>query len=88
MDCLFNDNEASEMLIYAKELKAHNLSPMLYVAPDWDIANSSWAIEIAPPSSVNYNLDGYIGTYYGMPVYVFSGLDSHTCCVLPDYYKF
>ena len=84
MDCLFTDKEAREMILYANELKAQNLSPVIYAAPDWDIVNSSWTITDTTVPSV-YNTIGYIGMYYGMPVYSFDGLDSHTCCVLPNF---
>ena len=84
MDCLFTDEEAREMMIYANELKANNLSPVIYAAPDWDVVNSSWTVKYTPPP-LGYNPNGYIGMYYGMPVYSFDGLDSHTCCVLPNF---
>ena len=84
MDCLFNDNEVKEMLIYAKELQNNNLHPIMYVAQDWNFVNSSWTSAFAPPLPTHHN-NGCIGAYYGMPVYAFEGLDSHTCCILPNY---
>lgn len=75
MDCLFSDNEEKEMLIYANELKAYNLSPVIYASPDWNIFTSPRAIDISE--------NGFVGMYYGIPIYTFNGLDSHTCCVMP-----
>lgn len=84
MDCLFTDKEAKEMLIYVREMQSKNIQTQIFAAPDWDIVNSSWTTKYAPPPVVCAT-DGFIGMYYGIPVYVFSGMDSHTCCVMPIY---
>ena len=85
MDCLFTDKEVKELLIYAEELRSKNLHPLMYVSNDWDFANSSWTTKFITTSLPPVHHDnGCIGAYYGMPVYAFDGLDSHTCCVLPD----
>ena len=85
MDCLFSDNEIKEMLIYADELKAREITPMIYAATDWDPIYSSSTASLAPIKLSNkQESKGYIGMYYGMPVYTFDGLDSHTCCIMPD----
>jgi hypothetical protein len=86
MDCLFTDKEVKELLIYAEELRSRDLQPLMYVSNDWDFVNSSWTAAFSTiPSSPIYHNDGCIGSYYGMPVYAFDGLDSHTCCVLPNF---
>lgn len=86
MDCLFTDKETKELLIYAEELRSRDLQPLIYVSNDWDFINSSWtALYTKTTSSPIHHDEGCIGSYYGMPVYVFDGLDSHTCCVLPNF---
>jgi len=82
MDCLFTDKEVKEMLIYAEELRSKSLHPLMYVASDWDFVNSSWTSAFTTVPPIHHD-NGCIGTYYGMPVYSFDGLDSHTCCILP-----
>lgn len=84
MDCLFTDKEVKEMLIYAEELRNKDLCPLMYVASDWDFANSSWISTFATVPPVHHD-NGCIGAYYGIPVYAFDGLDSHTCCILPNF---
>ncbi len=84
MDCLFTDKEAKEMLIYMREMQNQNIQMQIFVAPDWDLAHSSWTTKYTHPPAV-WATEGFIGTYYGAPVYVFSGMDSHTCCVMPIY---
>lgn len=85
MDCLFTDKEVKEMLIYARELKERNLDPVIYAAPDWNVINSSWTSKYID-IPITYTNEGEAGMYYGMPIYVFEGLDSHTCCVLPRFF--
>ena len=79
MDCLFHDSEQQALDCYIEELRAKQITPMLYIAPDFDfpIINMHSSSKLAE--------DGYVGKYEGTSVYIFDGLDEHTCCVLPDF---
>lgn len=79
MDCLFRDDEQQALDCYIEELKAKDISPMLYIAPDFIFS------KIGMCSNSTLTEDGYVGRYEGTPVYIFNGLDEHTCCVLPDF---
>ena len=92
MDCLFHEDETKAMGLYIKELQAKGCEPIIYVSPDYDFVNAG-LIKIAgcmpvtqkAITSATLNIrNGFTGVYYGTPIYVFDGLDSHTCCVMPQ----
>ena len=91
MDCLFNENETKAMEVYIEEIRTKGYNPIIYVSPDYDFAKAG-LIKINPSAvplnsvvSVKLNIEnGFTGVYYGAPIFVFDGLDSHTCCVMPQ----
>lgn len=82
MDCLFHDNEQQALDCYIEELQQQqNFNLIIYAAPTYEFhlsVNDFSSISIGQTS-------GYLGKYKGIPIYIFDGLDEHTCCVLPDF---
>lgn len=88
MDCLFTDKEGDAMRIYMKEMQAHHLNPIMYVSPVFDLVSAgivsmSSTVCVTPSVPISTH-NGFTGQYYGVPVYVFDGLDTHTCCIMPN----
>ena len=91
MDCLFNENETKAASLYIKELQAKGFHPIMYVSPDYDFAKAGLisinTMAVPPDSVISVKLNkenGFTGVYHGIPIFVFNGLDSHTCCIMPQ----
>jgi len=91
MDCLFTDKEGDAMRIYIKEMQVHHMNPIMYVSPTFDLVSagivSMSSTVCSTPSIPISPHDGLTGQYHGIPVYVFDGLDIHTCCIMPQINK-
>ena len=88
MDCLFTDSESAATINYIKELKARGFEPIVYAGPHWDVFGGSWTRMIPWEDDITDSTEienGLVGNYYGAQVYMFDGLDEHTCCVLPNF---
>ena len=91
MDCLFTEKETKAMNMYINEIRAKGYQPIVYVSPDYDFVDAGIMKMAGAPASptkgkpIEFNMEqGFIGVYTGVPIFVFDGLDSHTCCVMPQ----